>query len=53
MNITRYINDIKTKEDELSKIFIDNDTINKTIYVVNERVKNNMVSRLDIVEKSG
>jgi len=52
MNIKRYINDKETPNTEFSEIFIDNEAIDKTLFIVNERVKNNKnISRLDITEK--
>ena len=52
MNITRYINGQKTTKTEFSEIFINNDTVDKTLFIVNERVKNDKnISPLDIETK--
>ena len=39
MDIKRYVNEKETNETEFSEMFIDNDIIAKTIYIVSERVK--------------
>ena len=48
MNIKRYVNEKELLKTELSELFIENEIINKTIYIVSERVKNN--NKLSVID---
>jgi len=41
MRISRYVNSIPIDDKKLSDFYLDNEIISKTIFIVNNRLKNN------------